>query len=302
MTPTLLALMLTMFSTASAFSMSIPAPQYPPSSSYLDTSTTESSQGAAAETAQETSASWRIVLDIGREPLANGMPFNWARSGCRMPLVIPSTVSSDNKNTRCLQPISETVSFTGEEGAVIRPILGGKWELDGRNGGQKQRSISFSFTFPETLHRRDVTIEAGSTITCVGNVFTKTELDRLNKAFYEAREETWKIGGELNQMMARQGAPKKWNETTGRWEKRFSAENPLTWAQKQMTYLSAKAKQDEANRQRPDPNDLSAQGSLPGISDGVFCAKQGVVRAPNGAIMGKWSAEPINNLPTSYRR
>ena len=69
-------------------------------------------------------APWRVTLDIGRQPLAN-MPSDWARSGCRMPLVIPTDFTAENK----IMPHSETVMFTGPEGAVIRPIIGEGWEL-----------------------------------------------------------------------------------------------------------------------------------------------------------------------------
>lgn len=294
--------------------LSIPAPQY-----VGDLQQQQADSVKNVPQVTEHSAPWRIVLNIGREPLANGMPFNWARSGCRMPLVIPcsfnsmtSSSSSDNTNsnnknrrttttTNTIEPLSETVSFTGEDGAVVRPVQAGTWQLD-----DNQRQVTFDLTFPETLQRRDVTIAAGSTISCVGTIYTARELKRLNDEFYQAREDTWAIGGELNNMMDRQGAPKKWNEETQQWEKRFANENPLNWAQKQMVYWKSKATLNAKNRQRPNLNMLSAQGYLPGCNmndeqEGVFFAKEGVVRGPNGAVMGKWSAEPINNRPISYR-
>ena len=77
----------------------------------------------------EVSSPWRVALDIGREPLAN-MPFEWARSGCRMPLVIPTDFSADN----VLSPKSETVMFTGPNGAVV--------SRDGIYLKMKRRSLS----------------------------------------------------------------------------------------------------------------------------------------------------------------
>ena len=86
-------------------------------------------------------APWRVVLDIGREPLST-MPFDWARSGCRMPLVVPCDFTRDS-----LQPQSDTVSFTGPGGAVIRPIQGGHVQL------KNDKELKFTLSFPETLAR-----------------------------------------------------------------------------------------------------------------------------------------------------
>ena len=53
---------------------------------------------------------------------------------------------------------------------------------------------------------------------------------------------------------------------------------------------------------RPDLNDLSDRGTLPGIEKAVCIAKKGTVRAGrNGPVCGTWSAMPITNLPASYR-
>ena len=53
-----------------------------------------------------------------------------------------------------------------------------------------------------------------------GRVYTQTELDRLNAAYYEAREELWKAGGEIGDVYDRANASKKGNEETGKWERR----------------------------------------------------------------------------------
>lgn len=267
------------FASAAGFSsLSIPGPSYPS----VDRTVTATS-----------SAPWRIVLDIGREPLANnGMPFEWARSGCRMPLVIPCRLLND----KSVEPVSEMVRFTGPDGEVARPVDGGVWTMDGKE------SWKLSLKFPETLERRDVSIPAGTTLECNGALYTKKRLDELNGAFYQAREETWKLGRSLNEMVARQEAPKKWNEDTKQWGKRYKTESPLVWAGKKLQYARAKAKQADANQKRPDPNSLSAAGSLPGIEGEVFVARGGVVRATNGGVMGTWFAEPITNEPVSYMR
>lgn len=168
----------------------------------------------------------------------------------------------------------------------------------------KPKELTFDLTFPEQLTRRDVTIEAGSTLQCVTAAYTQSDLDFLNSEFYKARQEAWDIGGELNNMAARQSAPKRWNFETNAWEKRHVAENPLKWVQKQAKYFAAKANQDAKNRQRPDPNTLSAMGRLPGLDEFVYVQKSsGIVKAAsNGAVMGTWQAEPINDhQPLSYR-
>ncbi len=139
------------------------------------------------------SAPWRIVLDIGREPLSR-MPFDWARSGCRMPLVVPCDISrscqsdddDDEEEKMLVLPMSDTVSFTSSSGAVVRPVLGGEWKVS-----DDQRQVSFSLTFPETMQRRDVTIAGGTTLDLIGRMYTQAELDQLNDAYYQAREHTW---------------------------------------------------------------------------------------------------------------
>ena len=232
-------------------------------------------------------------MDIGREPLAR-MPFDWARSGCRMPLVVPCDFEAEN-NT--LLPQKDTLSFTGPDGANVRPIEGGKWKLS-----DDSKQISFSLTVPEKLTRRDVYIDAGTELSLTGRVYTQSELDRLNANNYEAREELWKAGGEIGDVYDRANASKKWNEETGRWERRYASENPLSFARKQLTYWGAKAKQSQALNQRPDINTLSDRGVLPEEEGGMYMAKGGVVRVgDNGPVCGTWSAQPITTSPASYR-
>jgi len=267
---------ITLSSVASFSSISIPAPSYPAEYATSETVSSDS-----------TTAPWRVVLDIGREPLANGMPFDWARSGCRMPLVIPCDFSHEQSSNR-VDPKSQTVSFTGPDGAVVKPIQGGSWSLD-----KNEKELSFELTFPETLQRRDVSIPGGTTVKCTGTTFTQTEVDRLNNEFYKAREATWAVGEKLNDMSSRQGAPKKWDEEKGQWVKRYSNENPLSSVQNRLEYWRAKADQDQKNNARPSANDLSNIGRLPGVDSAIYIAKKGVVRAPNGAVMGTWAAEPI---------
>lgn len=289
-------------SVAIAFS-SIPAdPRHPPS---LENNSVGSSRLAEymsrptiANTATDaTSSPWRVSLDIGREPLAR-MPFDWARSGCRMPLVIRTDFSiNPDTNSKCVEPHSDTVSFTGPGGAVVRPIAGEEWELS-----NDDQTLSFSYTLSEELKRRDVYIDAGTELVMTGRVYTQTELDRINADYYEAREELWKAGGEMADIQDRESASKKWDEESQRWVKRYERENPLKVAQKQLFYWGAKAKQGRKMAQRPDMNELSDRGDFPGVEGGVYVAKAGVVRAgKDGPVCGTWSAMPMTGAPASYR-
>lgn len=231
-------------------------------------------------------------MDIGREPLAR-MPFDWARSGCRMPLVVPCDFDAKN----LVIPQKETLSFTGPDGANVRPIEGGRWTLS-----NDSKQLSFTLNVPEKLTRRDVYVDANTELSLTGRVYTQAEMDRLNADYYEAREELWKAGGEMADVYDRANASKKWNEETKRWEKRYASENPLSFARKQLTYWGAKAKQSQKLSQRPDINTLSDKGILPGEDNGVYMAKGGVVRAgENGPVCGTWSAQPITVSPASYR-
>ena len=227
---------------------------------------------------------WRLTLDIGREPLAN-MPFNWARSGCRMPLVIACDVRSDKK----LIPKADTVSFTGPNGAVVSPVQGGEWKISNDN-----TEIQCELTFPKYMERRDVWIDAGTTMTLLGRVYTKEELDRLDQEFYEARDEAWELGGELNEIAKKIEGPKQWNEEKQQWERRMDGV-PSIFAQmqKRAQHMAAQAKQKQKANQRPSLNDLSEGGTVPGFNEkSVFIQKQGVIKIGN-VVAGRWSAEPI---------
>lgn len=237
-------------------------------------------------------APWRMCLDIGREELAR-MPFDWARSGCRMPLVIPTDFSSDS-SVSCH---FDTVSFTGPEGAVVRPITGKSWKLS-----KNERTLTLSYNLPEAMKRRDVCFDDDTELVLTGRVYTQKEFDRLNNNYYQAREELWKAGAEIGDIYDRKDASKKWDEESGQWVQRYKDESPLIIAQKQLFYWGANLNQNRKKRERPDLKDLSDRGSLPGVEGGIYFAKSGVVRVGhNGPVCGTWSAMPITGAPASYR-
>ena len=247
-------------------------------------------------------APWKIVLDIGREPLAaNGMPFDWARSGCRLPLKIPCDLTSNG----LVVPHNDVVSFTGPDGAVEVPVEGGSWEL------KDNSELALSVSFADKLQRRDVWIDAGSTLQLRTRVFSQSELDQLNQAFYDARESVWELGGKLNEMNYQQNeAPKKWNEETQKWEKRYPNINVFSQVSKRVQLMKAQATQQQAAQKRPDPASLSSQrGQFPGQPENelYYVQKGGTIAIPgkglagNDAVVGTWYAEPITNQPVSYR-
>ena len=210
-----------------------------------------------------------------------------------MPLVVPCDFDAKN----LVIPQKDTLSFTGPDGANVRPIEGGRWKLS-----NDSKQLSFTLNVPERLTRRDVSIDANTELSLTGRVYTQAEMDRLNADYYEAREELWSAGGEMADVYDRANASKKWNEETKRWEKRYVRENPLSLARKQLTYWGAKVKQGQTLSQRPDINTLSDKGKLPGEDNGVYMAKGGVVRVgENGPVCGTWSAQPITVSPASYR-
>ena len=150
-----------------------------------------------------------------------------------MPIVVPCDFLPNQK----VQPRSDVVSFTGPDGAVVAPIQGGNWETDKEKG-----ALSMTLTFPESMARRDVTIEAGTTMTLKGKVFAKSEIDNLNQEFYKARDKVWKIGGELNDISptkrsSQRSGMKKPNN--GRYDTRTNS--VLSQVSKRISLLGAQA-------------------------------------------------------------
>jgi hypothetical protein len=233
--------------------------------------------------------SWRIVLNIGREEFST-MPFGWGASGCRMPLVIKADF---NAQDNAVVPRDENCRFTGPGGEVVTPIRPGTWST------KNERNLEFSLNFPEKLQRRDVSLEAGTEIVCEGLVYSKDVIKELNERFYEAREDKWKAGKELNDVSRRKEASKKWNESKQRWEKRHDDEPIWSTIGKRLQLMKAEGETRKKNAERPSPQSLSLQGPFPGFDNNVFMVKEGTIKI-NGRVAGKWSAEPILDRPVSY--
>ena len=203
-----------------------------------------------------------------------------------------------NNNSSNLVPRSDTTCFTGPDGAVVRPIVGERWELSG-----DRRTITLSYSVSERMERRDVYIDAGTELVLTGRVYMQEEMDRINaEYYYEAREALWKAGGEIGDIYDCMSASKKWDEESKRWVQRHENENPFKIAQKQLAYWGAKADQSRKLAQRPELNELSDHGSLPAVEGRIYVAKGGTVLArSNGPVCGTWSAVPITGAPALYR-
>jgi hypothetical protein len=236
--------------------------------------------------------------------------------------------NNDNQKTTTgmVVPLTNEIRYTGPDGEIIKPIQGGEWALTNSNnkGGHE---ISFHLNFPDELIRRDVILNAGSIIRLDGLLYSKKQLKEMNANFYEARNEKWDAGEELNDIDKRRTAPLKWNTITNKWEKSYKDENIFVRLQKETNLKRAEQKINNINKERPNPKDISLDcGPFPGIYDGddggdgsnsdVYFRKQGKVLLQGGGggggfgqslwnnnkecVIGTWSAEPINDKPLSY--
>ena len=253
---------------------------------------------ATLENDKASSGQWRIALNIGREEAFTSMPqLPWGASGCRLPLVVQADF---NRQANAVVPKHDTCRFTGAGGEVIRPVREGTWTVS------NDRKIQFSLNFPEKLERRDVVLDNGTELICEGLVFSQEAIKEMNERFYEAREETWKVGKELNDISRRKEAPKKWNFQTNQWEKRYEDEPLWNLIGKRIELWKAQGESRQKNSERPNPQSLSLDsGPFPGFEGNVFMQKEGVIKIKNGwrdAVIGTWSAEPIKDMPESNYR
>ena len=180
---------------------------------------------------------------------------------------------------------------------MVRPVAGGAWSLS-----DDARTLTLAYRLPRALRRRDVYFEDDTELVLTGRVYAKREHDRLNDEYHRARDGLWQAGGEIGDIYDRRAASKKWDEASGRWVRRYEDASPFQVAQKRLQYWAAKAKHEQKKAERPDLQDLSERGPLPGVEGGVYIAKSGVVRVGHGGpVCGTWSAAPITNAPASYR-
>ncbi len=239
-------------------------------------------------------------MSIGREP-GTGMPNEWASSGCRLPVVVQCDFrqeerrTSDQKNV--VIPLTGDVRFTGPDGEVVKRVEEGEWSLT------DNRDLSFTLSFPEKLVRRDVTLEG--IVRLEGLLYSVGDLKDMDEKFYEARNDKWDAGEELNDVDRRRDAPKKWNPNTNQWEKRYEDEGFLSKLGKRVNLLIAERSERKVNRDRPMPKELSLDcGPFPGVEGDVYFRKGGKVLLKTGflreLVIGTWSAEPINDKPLSY--
>ena len=250
------------------------------------------SQNATAlqSAATRSSGGWRVALNLGREKLTT-MPKGFASTGARFPLVMNCNFTDDGKVT----VMGGNVRYTLIEGEVVKPVSVGTWKLS------NNRDLSFSLVFPETMERNGV--EFGPCeVFCEGLLYTKDDLDALDREFYSARSITDDVNAEVKEEKRRREAPKKWNFKTERWEKRYKKESIVSTVGKRFKKLTAGVMEERQNKKRPTPSDLSLErGQFPNIECDVFLGRGGEVRI-KGGVIGKWGAEPISDRPASYYR
>jgi hypothetical protein len=252
------------------------------------------------------SGGWRVALNIGRES-GTAMPSSWASSGARLPIVIPCDFIAANgeQGTNKVTPKSNAIRFTGKEGESIKPITAGSWALS------NNRELTFTVSFPEDIVRNDVTIEAGTTLTMEGLVYTKTDLEELNRQFYAARDQAWQAMGEIEEVERRKEAPKKWNEATGQWERRYEDAPITSRIAQEFQLLTSQRQREKEESNRPRPKDLSLDcGPFPGVpnDDDVYVTMKNEVKMKSSfgpwrredVVVGTWSAEPILDKAKSY--
>lgn len=234
---------------------------------------------------------WRVALNVGRESFTAKNPA-WAASGARMPVVVECEFDGSGK----VIPRRDYVSFTGPSGEEIFPVKGGEWKL------KNERELEFSLEFPEQMNRRDVSLGPG-TVKCQGMIYGQDKLKELNEQFYQARDQKWKAGEQVNAILDRQQAPKKWDESQGEWVARYPEESILTRLASRAQLFVAQQKESLESTKRPNPKYLSLEGRFPGVKSPAFMYNKDnkLKEGNNGPVIGSWSAEPITNTPVSYR-
>lgn len=222
---------------------------------------------------------WRVALNIEN---------TW-------PIIVKCDFSETDNQVIPQQP---NVRYTVQTGEVVKPVEAGKWSLSKNN-------LAFSLNFPERMSRNELEVAAGS-ITCEGLLHTEQEIKTLNDNFYQARDNLWAVGGELNDMNKRRDAPKKWNVETKRWEQRHAHEPVWSYLAKRSQHMQLQSVERQENAKRPDPKEISNEsGYFPGLEttadddQHVFLGKRGVIKR-GMQVIGTWTAEPINDRPVSY--
>lgn len=220
---------------------------------------------------------WRVALNIGNA---------W-------PIVFKCDFDESNK----VLPQQTNIRYTVRTGEVVKPISSGEWSTDKSN-----RKLAFSVNFPEDMSRNHIKLNSGP-ITCEGLLYTQEELQILNDNFYRARDKTWEVGGQLNDMSKKRDAPKQWNEVKQVWEKQKNHDSFWSFVTKMAQRVQLHTLERQEQAKRPDPKTISEQsGYFPGF-DGdhqqVFMGKMGTIKQ-GLRVIGTWAAEPINDQPVSY--
>ena len=282
-------------------------------------------EGSRWTAAGGTPDGWRLALDVGREA-GTAMPAGWARSGCRLPLVVrcdfeggdgggggggwgwgrTAKAGEATATAGRVVPKVDEVRFTGPGGEVRGRIEGGEWKASPSSGeGGGGIGLSFGLSFPDELSRRDVTLRG--TVRCEGTLYSTEGLRELDAEYYAARDAKWEAGKAAGEALERAEAPRRWNPESERWERRYEEEGAASKLWKRARYLLAERRERSVTDRRPMPKELSMDcGPFPGIEGEAYARRGGRIVLEGGGwggerVVGTWSMEPISDRPVSYR-
>lgn len=283
-------------------------------------SATKASAFSAPNNSPWKSASWRLVLDIGRENPSN-LPEEWGRSGARLSFPLELLVESERlpeeqqdpllgRGANRLRVVDEaSITYITEQGEQRVPIQcnTGGWKLRlGRTKGHASLLRfwldigSAGFGKKVAAQKKDVTLLAN---------------ERLYFAAHCWREEDWKIGRRKIQPLAEayERAQAKLEEKVDHegGDRRLDGDDPLETlaAYKDMAGLTLD--RDDKRRQLldaqeylPPPQDIPL-GNWPGSTELVALRpmeifvkrKQGLIPKEDYHLVGSWEARPLNVIP-----
>jgi len=240
---------------------------------------------------------WRIALDFGRDA-ATPLLDSFGTSGVRFPVVVPCEFTQDG----WVLPRSDTISYTALEGAITKPVQGGRWDIS--NTGDHHK-LQFTMHLPQEIQKQDVKIPDQSTLVLEGLVYSQDTLKEYEAAFSKARQAEWKAQESLDDSLKVRDLPKKWNPETQAWETQLLDEPLTSLISKHWIVFTKRQERKRRHAARPKSVDMSAQpGWFPGFSptSPIYMGVRGIIRnqSQKGMVVGRWSAEPIKDLPASY--
>ena len=287
---------------------------------------------ATSETADDVSngARWIVTLDIGREK-GTSMPAAWAASGARLPFSVEvdvltsSVVGAEGKvgrDAKAFKPRAPVISVTGFSGAVTAPVRGGGWRVD-------EDQLAFWLDFPEASTRGDVAGDVANVwglapgvasqgmdvdlpagrLVCMSQIYADGELERLNKAYVNARSVAFKARQAVTLMEQAKNPTPKWSVDKAAWVSESVNEGFVAESLKRKDAALAEQQLARADDRRPKRKELSRDaGPWPGVGDASWVAKKGTILHKRSgrfglaqySVLGTGSAEPMDPVETFW--